>query len=284
MIIIGGQKDLTKKVLKHLVQYQDYQIINSTGDDEYLSEVDSIQKNGFCADEKIYTTDPEELSHILSRREYMRHAQARENFFANNAFRNDMLDVLNTFLKNHGKINIFIILKQKAYKGIGKEIKENFDDVIGVRDESSDEAFVVNLWEDIENEVDEALVWTPSDDVLRRIERGCHAEIESDEKIREYHPKEKKKKKDVPTEEKKKKKKKKKFFSDNILDELEDFIGGSPDHMSDIAFGDEFDIPKEKKKKSKKKQKREKEKERERKARFMCGSTLKAFKGKNRFL
>lgn len=157
MIIIAGHKDLDRKMLKKVVAYQEFAVIDAT-DDDALEDWNVEKDNGFTPAGKLYRDDAD----FFSTRSLNNKEEAIQNFFTSLDFTNSMEKVLSRFVEAKGEVNIFIILKQKAYKVLGKDYQKQFLYYLG------SDLSVVMLWDQIKDDnLENVLTWVPDEKTLK---------------------------------------------------------------------------------------------------------------------
>ena len=157
MIIIAGHKDLDRKMLKKVVAYQEFVVLDATDSDE-LEDWNVEKDNGFAPAGKLYRDD----SDFFSTRSLNNKEEAIQNFFTSLDFMNSMEKVISRFVEAKGEVNIFIILKQKAYKVLGKQYQKQF--LYYMKEDLS----VVMLWDQIKDErLEDVLTWVPDEKTIK---------------------------------------------------------------------------------------------------------------------
>ena len=124
MIIIVPVKDFTKHA-KKLVEPKPYLIIDGTGMDSgplvKYSQVVTLE--GFNPPGYLINAKKNEDDVVDSQK----FDKIKKKYFKSKSFKVGLLGALNGFIQGDGKINIFIVLNQKAYKYFSKEIKKRFE-------------------------------------------------------------------------------------------------------------------------------------------------------------
>lgn len=179
MIVIGGHKDLSPKNLrKKLVILQDFRVMDCTGDSSIFDGFSVEELNTLTPTDQLYDMDT--IDHIATRREIERMEEARRNYFGSLDVRHATFSILTAYLKKDGKLNIFIVLKQKAYKVLGKDLVDLMRKISGNDD-------IVNTWSEIEDDYERALTWVPNDSVLADIKNSVKNELrEEEEPVTKY--------------------------------------------------------------------------------------------------
>ena len=206
MIIIAGHKDLDKKMLKRCVGYQEFAVIDATDGDEF--EDWNVEKdNGFTPAGKLYR----EESDYFYTRAMNNKEEAIKNFFTSLDFITSMEKLISRYVEARGEINIFIILKQKAYKELGKLYQDQFLHYMG------GDLSVVMLWDQIKDDnLQEVLTWVPDEKTLK----ACNKAV----KRIEYDLSQ-----NTAIARSKKKKKKDSLFDDDFDDDDDDDSGSYKD-------------------------------------------------------
>ena len=162
MIVLIWSKDASRKRLKDLVRYQDTIVYDCTTTDKYQG-LDTQKKNSFAPSRKLWD---EEASY-----EVFTTAKSKEdalnNFFTSIDFKNDAESLLDSYIRADGRINHIIIIRQMAYDNLKQYYKRFFENCMGGEDRN-----IFLLWEEIENNYQDALSWIPDDETIKWAKRA----------------------------------------------------------------------------------------------------------------
>ena len=162
MIVLIGSKDASRKKLKELITYQDTIVYDCTNSEKYQG-LNVQHKNSFIAARKLYDETASYEVFTTARNK----DEAIENFFMGIDFKNDAASVLDSFIRNNGRINHIIIIRQMAYD-VMKHMWKNFF----TRFLEGEDRNIFLLWEEIENDYQNALSWIPDEKTIKWAKRA----------------------------------------------------------------------------------------------------------------
>lgn len=188
MIFIIDQKTWKKKA-KKLVTYKDYIIFDATDDEtgNLTKYSNVVSASGLCPSNKLIKGKLSEDYEMISKEKLKK---MEKNWITSKAFRLSSMAIVKGLLQADGHINLFIVLKNKAYKAYGKKIKKEMSKLFDTKN-----AEFIYLKEDIE--IDKKILKiNPNGKVLSTLFRQLsdhENELEKEEKIKKDKKKKNKK-------------------------------------------------------------------------------------------
>lgn len=162
MIVLIGSKDASRKLLKDIIRYQDTIVYDCTNSDKYEG-LNVQHKNAFVAARKLYDENASYEVFTTARTK----DEAIENFFTGIDFKNEAASVLDSFIRNNGRINHIIIIRQMAYDVMKQMWKNFFNRYLEGEDRN-----IFLLWEEIKEDYQNALSWIPDDKTIKWAKRA----------------------------------------------------------------------------------------------------------------
>lgn len=124
MIFILSAKDFIKNS-KKLVEYKDYLIIDATDDDEpKLKQYQhAVTIDDFAVPSRLIRAISEDIDDFI---DIDSTEELQKKFFRGEKFLKSVLATMSTFADSNGAINIFIVVRNKAYKYYRKRFYSEF--------------------------------------------------------------------------------------------------------------------------------------------------------------